>query len=233
MKVFSRRKTEDNVRSLSYILKMEEIIIIAASGLLAFLVGSFPTAYILVRKQSGKDVRAEGSGNVGTLNAFEVSRSKRIGATVLVIDVLKGALPVLLVYVTLGDAFFSASAAMLGVVLGHCYSPWIGWKGGRGLAPAAGATLVFNPLLPAIWVVFWLAGFMKTRNVHFGNIAATVLSPVTVLLALDLVGYMNLFSPPARYMTPLVAAVLFALILTRHAAPLRQLISTYSQSRKT
>ncbi len=212
---------------------MEEIIIPAASGLLAFLTGSFPTAYILVRKQSGKDVRAEGSGNVGTLNAFEVSRSRRIGASVLVIDLLKGAFPVLIVYAALGDAFFAASAAMIGVVLGHNYSPWIGWKGGRGLAPAAGAALVFNPLLPAIWGAFWLAGFLKTKNVHFGNIAATLLSPFTVLLAMDLVCVVNLFTPPEEYMVAVVATVLFALILIKHIEPLRQLVGTYSHSRKS
>ena len=212
---------------------MEEIILIAATALLSFLTGSFPTAYLLVRRQSGKDLRSEGSGNVGTLNAFEVSRSRRIGASVLLIDLLKGALPVLIVFLTLGDAFPAASAAMIGVVLGHNYSPWIGWKGGRGLAPAAGAALVFNPLLPAIWVVFWLAGFLKTRNVHFGNIAATLLSPFTVLLAQDLIRATNLFTPPERYMLPLVAAVLFLLILVRHIEPLRQLIGSYSQSRKT
>ena len=211
---------------------MEEIIVIAASGLLSFLTGSFPTAYLLVRKQSGKDLRTEGSGNVGTLNAFEVSRSRRIGATVLLIDLLKGAVPVLIVFLTLGDAFPAASAAMIGVVLGHNYSPWIGWRGGRGLAPAAGAALVFNPLLPAIWGVFWLAGFLKTRSVHFGNIAATLLSPFTVLLALEPVRAMNLFTPTELYMTPLVATVLFGLILIRHIDPLRQLADTYSQSRK-
>ncbi|HAX48012.1 MAG TPA: acyl-phosphate glycerol 3-phosphate acyltransferase, partial [Bacteroidetes bacterium] len=61
---------------------------------LCYLIGSFPTAYILVKLRSNKDLTKEGSGNVGTLNSFTVSKSKAIGITVLLIDILKGALPV-------------------------------------------------------------------------------------------------------------------------------------------
>jgi len=208
---------------MSYISRVETILTTTAGGLLAFLVGSFPTAYILVRRNSGKDVRREGSGNVGTLNAFEVTRSRSVGIMVLGIDLLKGALPVLLIFLLRGDVFLPASAALIGVVLGHNYSPWIGWKGGRGLAPAAGATLVFNPFLVAVWVLFWGAGYAKTRDVHFGNIAATLLTPLVVLLVPDLTRRMNLFSPERGADLPVVAVLLFALILLKHIEPLRQL----------
>ncbi|MBN1446904.1 MAG: glycerol-3-phosphate acyltransferase [Bacteroidetes bacterium] len=209
---------------------MEEILTIVGSGLLAFLVGSFPTAYILVRRKSGKDLRKEGSGNIGTLNAFEVTRSRVIGAGVLLIDLVKGAIPVFLVYSLLGDVFLPASAALIGTVLGHNYSPWIGWKGGRGLAPAAGATLVYNPLLLVIWVIFWLAAFAKTRNVHFGNISATLLSPLIVLLFPELLQSMSLFTPASPSFLPAVAVMLFALIFLKHIDPFRQLIERYRKS---
>jgi glycerol-3-phosphate acyltransferase PlsY len=211
-------------------LKMEEILIITGSGLLAFLVGSFPTAYILVRKKSGKDLRREGSGNIGTLNAFEVTRSRMIGAGVLLIDLVKGAVPVLLVYSILGDVSLPASAALIGTVLGHNYSPWIGWKGGRGLAPAAGAALVYNPLFLLIWSVFWIAAFAKTRDVHFGNIAATLLSPFIVLLFPELLQSMSLFTPASTFLLPIVAVLLFTLIFLKHIDPFRQLIERYRKS---
>lgn len=210
---------------------MEEIMVTAGSFLLAFLIGSFPTAYIFVRRHSGLDLRSEGSGNIGTLNAYEVSRSRRLGIVVLGVDLLKGATPVLLVWLSLGDAFLPASAALLGVVTGHNYSPWIGWRGGRGLAPAAGAGLVFNPLLPAIWVVFWLAGFLRTRDVHFGNIAATLLAPALVLLFPGIVRAMNLFTPSDRVRLPVVAVLLFGLIFLKHIGPFREMLHRYAQSR--
>ena len=204
---------------------MYQITHIILVGLFSFLIGSFPTAYLIVRKRRGKDLRNEGSGNIGTLNAFEVTRSRRIGIVVLVVDLLKGALPVLLIAAFLSGDFVAAGTALCCVVLGHNYSPWIGWKGGRGLAPAAGATLAFNPLFLALWGLFWLAAFWKSRDVHFGNIAATVLSPFVVLLVQPTFGATSFFPIPSPYSLPSVFFILSALVFLKHIEPLKTLIA--------
>ena len=191
----------------------------------AFLLGSVPTAYLLVRKGTSKDLRVEGSGNIGTLNAYEVTRSKRIGVAVLLIDLAKGALPQLALRVLLPDVPYTAEAALLGVVAGHNYSPWIGWKGGRGLAPAAGASLLYAPVFLAAWLLYWLAAYAKSRDVHFANIAATVLSPLTVLLATDVFVLGRLPATPDTGVFILTLLLLSVLVMLRHAGPLRELLS--------
>jgi glycerol-3-phosphate acyltransferase PlsY len=203
---------------------MDQLAHILPVFLVAFLIGSFPTAYLLVRRHSGKDLRVEGSGNIGTLNAYEVSNSKRVGVIVLLVDLAKGALPIALTHLLLAGSFVDATTAMLAVILGHNYSPWIGWKGGRGLAPAAGAALLFNPLLPAVWVVLWLAGWFKTRDVHFGNIAATVLSPFIVLIVPAPFEAATLFPVPGTLWLVLASAAMFVLIFLKHLGPLRTLL---------
>ena len=189
----------------------------------SYLIGSFPTAYVLVRRGTRKDLRREGSGNIGTLNAFEVTRSKSIGAAVLLIDLVKGALPQLLLLALPGYAQW-AGLALLGVVAGHNYSPWIGWKGGRGLAPAAGASALFAPMFLALWGLYWLAAFWRTRDVHFANIAATLFSPFTVLLAPQLFAYWRVHEGSDAVPFTLALFLLGGLVMLRHAGPLRDLM---------
>ena len=206
-----------------YFTAMNITTYIFASGL-AFLIGSFPTAFILVKYRSGKDLRNEGSGNIGTLNAYEVSRSRVVGILVLLIDVLKGAVPIAAVYMFFDRDATLAVVVLLSVVAGHNYSPWLRFKGGRGLASALGATVLFNPLLFVYWGAFWLAGYLKTRDVHFGNIAATALAPFLVLAAPGLARWASLFPCTG---TELVAAsfLLCGLIFLRHIDPLKQLLN--------
>lgn len=208
---------------------MHQISHIAIIALLSFLVGSFPTAYLIVRRRRGKDLREEGSGNIGTLNAYEVTRSRSIGIFVLVIDLCKGAIPVLLIKLFFPSDFIGAAVAFLSVVVGHNYSPWIGWTGGRGLAPAAGASLAFNPLLFVLWVLLWLAAFWKSRSVHFGNIAATVLAPFVILLAEPIFNATSLFPVPGPFSVFIVFFLLCVLVFVKHLGPLRELIESYRQ----
>ncbi len=215
---------------------MEQIVLVIGIGLASFLIGSVPTAYLLVHFQHGKDLRREGSGNIGTLNAYEVSRSRRTGIMVLLIDALKGALPIAALHLFLESDGTSimpimiAGAALLGAVAGHNYSPWIGWKGGRGLATAAGASLLINPVFVGIWGVFWLAGFFKTRSVHFANIAATILLPFTVLLGQQAVTSVTMFPDPDGRGTVMIAFLMSLLVFLRHIEPLKQLITSSGKS---
>ncbi|MCS7012688.1 MAG: glycerol-3-phosphate acyltransferase [Chloroherpetonaceae bacterium] len=147
---------------------------------LSYLIGSIPFAFLILKALTGKDIRTLGTGNVGAMNSYDVTGSKAIGITVGVLDALKGVAVVLL-----ADAYFSTGLsgkealapkmwATFFAVLGHCYSIWLGFKGGRGLATAAGATLLFMKSMLIAWLVVWVLAWLYSRKLHFCNIAATV-----------------------------------------------------------
>ncbi len=193
-------------------------------AILSFFIGSIPTAYLLVRRHSGKDLRAEGSGNIGALNAFEVSRSKRVGILVLLIDMIKGAAPLVAVHLIFGDDFIAGSLALIFIVAGHNYSPWIGFKGGRGLASAAGATIFYNPFLLFLWAVSWVIAFAIRRDVHVGNIAATILAPIIGWSLPAVTAHFMQFTCPDQTYLTLTSFLLFGLIFLKHLGPLKDLL---------
>ncbi|MCF8267770.1 MAG: glycerol-3-phosphate acyltransferase, partial [Ignavibacteriales bacterium] len=87
--------------------------------IIAYLMGSFPTAYLLLKYRHGKDITKEGSGNVGALNSFEVTKSRMTGITVLLIDFAKGFLAVFLSRFSGDDLFIAGAIALNAAVLGH------------------------------------------------------------------------------------------------------------------
>jgi glycerol-3-phosphate acyltransferase PlsY len=144
------------------------------AGLAGYLLGSFPTAYLVVRWQSNLDIRSAGSGNVGTLNSYEVTRSWWVGGIVLLADVAKGSGAVVLAGLLSSGQGAAEWLAAVCSVIGHTASPWIGFRGGRGLATAAGAvTMNAWPTLP-IWLMLWLAGYILFRSVNPANALACV-----------------------------------------------------------
>jgi glycerol-3-phosphate acyltransferase PlsY len=148
-----------------------------------YLVGSLPTAYLIVKLATGVDVRGAGSGNVGGFNAFQVTESKRIGIAVSVIDGLKGMFAAGLAW-----WFFPADAWMqiagsLGAILGHNYSIWLGFKGGRGLATAAGISFVTGLSFTIVWCLTWFVSYRFNRDILKSNLIATVLLPIIIWLA--------------------------------------------------
>jgi glycerol-3-phosphate acyltransferase PlsY len=119
--------------------------------LIGYLLGSIPTAYIFVKVFNGIDIRKAGSGNVGALNAYEVSGSPLIGLSVLLIDIMKGYFAFKLSEnLSDGDAV-ACLIAGVSAVLGHNFSIWINFYGGRGLATSLGVFLALNPILILIW----------------------------------------------------------------------------------
>jgi len=122
------------------------------SLIIGFFVGSCPTAYLLVKWRKKLDIRKEGTGNVGTMNVYDVTNSRTLGIVVLVIDILKAVAAVLLAGAIFGKTFWTMGVAGLGATLGHIYSPWIGFKGGRGLATTLGVSLVLGWVIAAAWM---------------------------------------------------------------------------------
>jgi glycerol-3-phosphate acyltransferase PlsY len=180
---------------------------------LGYLIGSVPTAYLLVMWKARLDIRGKGSGNVGALNAFEVSGSKLVGALVLLIDLGKGAAAVWLGSRLFGDDIWIRGMAGIGSVVGHNYSFWLRFRGGRGLATAAGVMLGLDWILVVLWCLLWLACFAYPRNVHIANISASLLSPV---LTIPVLRALHPAQGGISLQTALIISIICLLILLRH-----------------
>ena len=150
------------------------------SLLLGYVIGSFPTAYVLVRWQARRDIRASGSGNVGAMNAYGVTGSKPLGIAVLAVDALKGILAVLLSTSAVSGEFWSAAIGGLGAVLGHNYPPWLRFRGGRGLATGAGVMLLLGWGMVAVWCVLWGITYAGWKKIHIANVCASIASPLVL-----------------------------------------------------
>jgi len=150
--------------------------------LVFYLIGSFPTAYILVKLKYKKSITELGSGNVGARNTLDVTNSKSDGVIVLLIDFLKGALPVLLYlhYSSFDPELIIIPALML--LAGHNFSIWLKFKGGRGLATASGIMAVINFTLIIIWLTLYFVLNKLIKNVHVSTVIALILLPLTIII---------------------------------------------------
>ncbi len=154
--------------------------------LIAFLSGSIPWSWILGRLR-GVDIRKEGSGNTGATNLFRVC-GRGVGILGLFLDATKGALPI--VAAKYGIAGFippggqlTLAVASIAAVLGHVFSPWLGFRGGKGVATALGVLLILSPVTLAIALGVFIFSLSITRYVSFGSIsAALVMIPSVFLL---------------------------------------------------
>lgn len=150
---------------------------------LGFLLGSVPFG-LLLGKLKGIDIREHGSGNIGATNVFR-TLGKKSGIVCLLLDFLKGLLPVLLAkqFVpdnTVGQTIEVATA--LAAILGHNYSPWIGFKGGKGIATSAGALAgLIPPVAFVLLIVIFVAFTFTTKYVSVGSIATAVALPILML----------------------------------------------------
>jgi glycerol-3-phosphate acyltransferase PlsY len=150
---------------------------------ICYCIGSFPTAYLLVRLKSKKDLTKEGSGNIGTLNSFMVSKSKTIGIAVLLFDLLKGLVPLYVMLMVLRTPYPVAMTGACGLIMGHNYPVWLKFKGGRGLATGAGIFFVVNYFIVIGWLLVWLLVFLMKKKVLVSNTIATFSLPLFVIAA--------------------------------------------------
>ena len=152
-----------------------------AVPLAAYLLGSVPFGLLLAQLFAGTDVRKSGSGNIGATNVARVV-GPLAGVVTLIFDVAKGAGAVLLAEKLLNGSAVWMTAAAVAALLGHCFPVWLKFKGGKGVATAAGAFLVLSPLaclaaaiLFVLVVVFW-------RYVSLGSISAAAALPLLLYL---------------------------------------------------
>ena len=172
--------------------------------LFAFLLGSIPFG-LLIAKAKGIDIRQHGSGNIGATNVLRVV-GKKYGITCLLLDALKGFIPVFLAVNLIRIAgrnqqlqidgleswavVMPASKAMLvqslqiltglAAILGHNYSPWVGFKGGKGIATSAGVIIGLAPAVIVLLIIVWGVVFAISRYVSLASIVAAACLPVIV-----------------------------------------------------
>lgn len=152
---------------------------IAVAFIVAFLIGSVPFGYVIGRCFYRTDIRTQGSGNIGAMNALR-TLGKGGAAAVLLLDALKGFAPAFLANAYFGHVYAAIVAA--GAVLGHCYSPWLKFKGGKGVATSFGA--IFGLCWPAglVAVAGWIAGAAITRYSSVGSMLGSILAPIALWL---------------------------------------------------
>ena len=143
---------------------------------LAYLVGSIPFGYLIGRAY-GKDIRKEGSGNIGATNVTRVVGPWQ-GRLCFLLDFLKGALPVLLVSRHYGFVGIPSMLAGAAAVAGHMFPIYLGFKGGKGISTAAGVALALAPLPLIGAAAIWVATFFIWRYVSLASILAAVALPI-------------------------------------------------------
>jgi glycerol-3-phosphate acyltransferase PlsY len=183
----------------------------AALLLLGYLAGSIPFGVLLTRWFRGVDVRQSGSGNIGATNVTRVA-GKKLGAVVLLLDALKGALAVALAQWLLPEAPRMHAAVGLAAFLGHVYPVWLKLNGGKGVATALGVLGVLVPLAAIAGALVYAGLVAAWRVSSIGSLAGGVTA----------VGVASLTARAPEYAW--LSALLFALILWTHRSNILRLL---------
>ena len=189
---------------------------------LAYLLGSIPFGYLIVRAGGRGDVRETGSGGTGATNVTRRA-GKGAGVLTLALDALKGAAAVLVARLVLAEGFgvdWWVAAAAVAAVMGHCFPVWLGFRGGKGVATGLGVFALLAPLALLCALPFFLLVVWATRYVSLGSIVAAALVPLAVW-ALGARGYVR-----GEELLPVLTAASLggALIIFMHRANIGRLL---------
>ncbi|MDF1755353.1 MAG: glycerol-3-phosphate 1-O-acyltransferase PlsY [Verrucomicrobiales bacterium] len=143
--------------------------------LLGYLIGATPFG-LIAGKMKGIDIRQHGSGNIGATNVLR-TLGKPVGITVLILDILKGMIPVI-ISMWLSDNTIVHIATAIATILGHNFTFWLKFKGGKGIATTAGAMILLIPIPAVVSILSWIIFFKVTRYVSIGSIAAALALPI-------------------------------------------------------
>jgi glycerol-3-phosphate acyltransferase PlsY len=196
---------------------MQQYLIIAA---LSYLIGSIPFAYIIVKLFARKNVLKEGSGNVGAMNSYEITRNRWIGFSVYILDFLKGFSSVLLAKSLMPNDDFSIIASGFFAVLGHNHSIFLLFRGGKGLATTSGVLLLIQPILLLVWVAIWFLFYNFIRkDMDYANPVATILTPFFSFLIPEGFMQQSSFVPFQSKITLFIMIGLIALLIVSKYIP--------------
>ena len=183
---------------------MELIIIILTS----YLMGSIPFGLILTKIFLNKDIRKIGSGNIGATNVLRAG-NKIVGYLTLMLDVLKAIIPIIYIKFNYPDLIYVSS---LSVFLGHVFSIWLKFKGGKGVATYVGILFCINYFLGIIFVISWLIIFIISKFSSLGSILSSLVIPIYIFLNSD-------------YNNEYFFVIMFVLILFTHRENVKRLIN--------
>jgi glycerol-3-phosphate acyltransferase PlsY len=180
-----------------------------ATAALGLLCGSIPFGLLLTRAAGLGDIRAIGSGNIGATNVLRTGR-RGLAAATLLLDAAKGAAAVQLTAILFGTQWMPLAA--LSAVVGHCFTPWLAFKGGKGVATGLGALLALDWRLGVVACATWLVVALATRVSSAAALAAFAISPLVAAWWL----------PAYWWVAPLAIA---ALVFWRHQGNIRRLLA--------
>ena len=155
----------------------------------SYIIGSIPTAYIFGRLLKGIDIRKHGSGNIGATNAWRVL-GKPAGITVLLLDILKGYIPVVLLgnflvfKISLGDSTVMPILLGLSCICGHNWTLFLGFKGGKGIATTLGVLIGLSMQIPGLKLILllliltWVLIFLITRIISVASVLTSIALPI-------------------------------------------------------
>ncbi len=181
---------------------------------LGYFAGSIPFGVLITSRFANKDVRAEGSGNIGATNVARVA-GKKLGALVLVLDALKGALPVWLGLSLAPDEPLLHVAIAGAAFLGHVFPVWLKFKGGKGVATALGVLLVLIPWSALVGFIAWILVMAIWRISSVGSLLGGLLAIASSFV----------LGTPLVY-SLLAVALLVAMVLTHRSNIQRMLRGT-------
>ncbi|MBU3759004.1 MAG: glycerol-3-phosphate 1-O-acyltransferase PlsY [Candidatus Omnitrophica bacterium] len=190
---------------------------LSAYGVLAYFLGSLPFGLWVGRRVKGIDIREHGSKNTGATNVFRVV-GKKWGFLVLFLDALKGALAVILPGVLSGAALAVEARVTFAIlaILGHSFSIWMSWKGGKGVATSLGVFLALSPIAALLTLAVWGLVFFLTRIISLASLSGAVFFPIAMLLV-------TRGTPEGKILIPL-AALVGGFIFFTHRANLGRIL---------
>ncbi len=157
-----------------------EILILVGVFIISYLIGSIPTGYIIVKLAKGEDIRKIGSGSTGATNVKRVM-GKSWFFIVMILDAIKGALPVVLAEIFVGTNLYYGVApvlAAIAVILGHSKSIFLGFTGGKSVASGVGTIIALSWQVGLIVAVTWAIITYFSKYVSVGSIIALLVSPI-------------------------------------------------------
>jgi acyl phosphate:glycerol-3-phosphate acyltransferase len=179
----------------------------------AYLLGSVPSGWVVMKVYRNQDVRKLGSGNIGAANVFRAGGPGAFAAT-LIADGLKGFIPVMLgILLGLGDQELALAAIGLAAVLGHTWSIYLGFRGGKGVATSGGVLLALAPVALVIAGLSWFLVVRLTRLASLSSLIAVAVGFLS-LIALHLAGWQAW--RPVGWWVVILGVALLGLVLYRH-----------------
>lgn len=170
--------------------------------IISYLIGSIPTGYLIVRAKTGQDIRTIGSGSTGATNVKRVL-GKKWFFTVMVLDAIKGALPVFLAqnFVNVNTYNIAPILAAVAVIIGHSRPCFLQFKGGKSVASGIGTLIALNPLAGILIALIWAIITYFTKYVSVGSICALTASPFIMFFLKEPTAYIAYCALGAIYIT--------------------------------